>query len=539
MATSNNQFRLRLYPSTYYNFIVDWGDGTSDVFNQTTPVYQNPAGHQTPTISQQAAVSATWPGITHTYLTPAKYTVKISEITSGGFSGLQYAGVDDIGVWDFSQEFNNDSKKIEKISQWGLVTWNPSKAMVNSFEGCINLKDVVTDGGTSTLSALTDFTRAFQACFSLSSFPLIDTSGGTNFSYTWHNCVSLSTFPSISTQNATSLLASWMNCITLSGFPLINTSNVTSFERAWGIDHEYNSMGLKTFPLIDTSKGINFSHTWYRNRMLSSFPQINVLSGTNFLNTWRACSQLTAFPVITTGPNCNILDGTWYDCMSLIEFPSACSFPTVKTFNYTWYNCSSLKNFPDNLITLSATVLASTWANCSGLTAFPCISAYTKNVTSFAGAWANCSSLSSFPSTLIDITSATNFQSTWSGCVNLKEIDPNFNFNKATNLRATFANCLSLTSTPVIDCSNAVTVQNLFSMDPYGTVTSKLKQATLINTEKVTDTITGLFYGCVNLEYITPFNMPLQGTMNSDIFGAFKLCRKLKNMPYIDRKSVV
>ena len=37
----------------------------------------------------------------------------------------------------------------------------------------INLKNIVTDGGASTLSALTDFTRTFQACFSLSSFDLI------------------------------------------------------------------------------------------------------------------------------------------------------------------------------------------------------------------------------------------------------------------------------------------------------------------------------------------------------------------------------
>jgi hypothetical protein len=517
MATPNNQFRLRLAPQTTYNFSVDWGDGSSEIVNLTTFAYNYNN-------------SASWPGITHTYATPGMYQVAITENVEGGFPRIRFNGVD-TGTNTPADESTNDFRKVKKIVQWGTNKWTD---LVSSFEGCTALQIVATDNLTNRISGVSDFTKAWQNCRSLSSFPLIDTSGGTNFSYTWHNCVSLSTFPSISTQNATSLFASWMNCISLTGFPSINTRNVANFERTWGIDYEYNSMGLLSFPFIDTSKGTNFSHTWYRNRMLSSFPQIDVLSGTNFLNTWRACSQLTAFPVISTGSNCSILDGTWYDCMSLREFPSACSFPTVKTFNYTWYNCKSLKNFPDNLITLSATVLAGTWQNCSGLTAFPCISAYTKNVTSFAGAWAYCSSLSSFPSTLIDITSATNFANTWAGCVNLKEIDPNFNFSKAVYLNGTFADCRTLTATPTIDCRNAISIKDMFSMDPYVSDKSKLKSVTLTNTEKVTDTISGLFCGCWNLEYVAPFNIPLQGTTNSDIFGTFKWCEKLKSVPYIE-----
>jgi hypothetical protein len=36
MATPTNQFRLKLAPSTDYDFTVYWGDGTSEIYNQKT-----------------------------------------------------------------------------------------------------------------------------------------------------------------------------------------------------------------------------------------------------------------------------------------------------------------------------------------------------------------------------------------------------------------------------------------------------------------------------------------------------------------------
>ena len=285
MATPNNQFRLRLNSSTVYNFTVYWGDGTYDIFNGTTPVYQGATGNSSTWTTQISAISASWPGITHTYATPGNYNVRVLENVPGGFPGLQYRGVDDEGsnTWNPADEFNNDAKKLTKISQWGTVNWNPQKAMNNAFEGCINLKDVATDGGTSTLSALSGFQQVWYNCTSLSSFDVIDTSKGTDFTSTWSGCISLSSFPEMNLSNGTNFNQTWLGCSNLRTFPLINTLSGNDFAGAWN-----GCTSLTAFPLLDTSKGTTFSNTWNQCRALSSFPLINTSNVTNFYSTWNS-----------------------------------------------------------------------------------------------------------------------------------------------------------------------------------------------------------------------------------------------------------
>ena len=462
MATSNNQFRLRLYPSTSYNFIVDWGDGTSDVFNGTTPTYQGATGSSTTWSTQISAISASWPGITHTYSAPAKYTVKISEIIPGGFSGLQYRGVDDEGsnTWNPADEFNNDAKKVTAVSQWGSINWSSSKAMANSFEGCINLKDVVTDGGTSTLSALSSFNQAWYGCTNLSSFDVIDTSNITNFSYTWYNCASLTAFPLIDTSKGTNFNQTWLGCSNLRTFPLINTLSGNDFAGAWN-----GCTSLTAFPLLDTSKGTTFSNTWNQCRALSSFPLINTSNVTNFYSTWNSCSNLkdfplinfskavapyftwasctslTSFPLIDTS-NCTSLGLTWNNCSSLSSFPTI-DTSKVRDFDRTWGGCTSMIEFP-LIDTLSATTrLYHTWEYNYKLKTFPQIN--TKNTPNFDSAWLDCVSLTGFP--LIDTSNGTNFAGTWYNCISLSDSEfPTLNMSKMTNGTNCFAG-VKLTTT--------------------------------------------------------------------------------------------
>jgi hypothetical protein len=479
MATPNNQFRLRLNSNTAYNFTIYWGDGTYDVFNGITPVYQGATGNSSTWTTQISAISAFWPGITRTYATPGNYNVRVLENVPGGFPGLQYIGFnneDGSGdVWDPSNEFNNDAKKLTKISQWGTVKWDPLKAMNNTFEGCINLKDVVTDGGTSTLSALSSFQQAWYSCTSLSSFPLIDTSKGTNFTGTWRNCTSLSSFPLIDTSKGTNFTDTWHNCDKLTSFPAINTLSGTSFGGTW-----FNCASLTAFPALDMNKATNLSNTWEACRNMTTFG-VTALSGfTGYLFfTWKDCNKLKEFPLINI--NANSYDRVWENCDALSSFPLidmskntgrvyACwngcdnlrSFPLLDTKNVTdfgaaWSGCTSLTSFPA-LSTQNGTLFNDAWSSCTSLSSFPLID--TSKGTNFTRTWNNCTSLSSFP--LIDTSKGTNFTSTWSGCTKLTEFPVISTQNGNASFYYTWSDCTSLSSFPLLGTPNAISFEGAF-----------------------------------------------------------------------------
>lgn len=96
------------------------------------------------------------------------------------------------------------------------------------------------------------------------------------------------------TSNVTSLFRAWEDCYDLTSFPLIDTSNVTIFGEAWESNRD-----LTSFPLIDTSSGTYFYRTWYGCSNLTSFPanmfdSTGGLSSSNaFYGAWYGCA-LTA-----------------------------------------------------------------------------------------------------------------------------------------------------------------------------------------------------------------------------------------------------
>jgi photosystem II stability/assembly factor-like uncharacterized protein len=319
MATPTNQFRLKLAPSTYYNFTVKWGDGTSEIYNQITSSNEDLAG------------------LTHTYPTPNVYTLSAYANDDDGFIRIYYNGTENASS-------TNDDIKITNINNWG----NNFTTLANSFEGCINLSGI-SMGDNGSLSGISNFDSAFKNCQSLSSFPLINTSNGTNFdeawrrcpsltnfplldtskgttfNSTWFDCTNLKSFPPINILSAANISSAWKNCQSLTSFPNISTSNVKFFNQAW-----YGCMSLSSFPLINTSKGTYFDLTWTNCNKLTSFPVINTLSGNSFQYTWCGCTSLTAFPLINTSNGTNFY-GTWSSCVSL----SASHFPAVDMRNMT------------------------------------------------------------------------------------------------------------------------------------------------------------------------------------------------------------
>ena len=96
---------------------------------------------------------------------------------------------------DFPRIYFNDGGdrlKLLDITNWGIYGIG-STSQASAFYGCSNLVINATDVGY--FENVTDFSRSWRNCSSLTSFPLIDTSSGTSFFRTWRDCESLTSFP--------------------------------------------------------------------------------------------------------------------------------------------------------------------------------------------------------------------------------------------------------------------------------------------------------------------------------------------------------
>jgi hypothetical protein len=146
-STNEYQIKLPLDQDGIYDFIVEWGDNSS---NQITTFND--------------------PETTHSYQYAKKYEIKISGILKGF-------------------RFNNsgDMKKLMEIRQWGKLNLGNKGSY---FSGCLNLtisaKDILDLTGTSNLNS------AFSSCKSLISVPSIndwDLSGVTDTSYMFYGAL--------------------------------------------------------------------------------------------------------------------------------------------------------------------------------------------------------------------------------------------------------------------------------------------------------------------------------------------------------------
>ncbi len=123
-SSNSSQISLPLESDGTYNFIVAWGDGSTDTITDWNQAIRN-----------------------HTYVSPGVKNINITGTCRG---------------WRFNN--NGDRLKIIEISQWGSLRLGDSGG---SFYGCTNLVLTATDApdltGTTTLS------QAFRGCTNLGS----------------------------------------------------------------------------------------------------------------------------------------------------------------------------------------------------------------------------------------------------------------------------------------------------------------------------------------------------------------------------------
>ena len=177
MPTPTNQFRLKLHPTLAYNFSIDWGDGSREIFQGTASSIESEAG------------------ITHTYTSEGLKRIAITENVVGGFPKTYFNAFR-------NTDANNDAVKVRNIRQWGRGKFS---GFGYSFANCTNLQIGANDSSASTINQMTNFSNAFYNCIALTNFPLNfdDTANITNFNSTWYNCSNITNFPLLNMRKMT------------------------------------------------------------------------------------------------------------------------------------------------------------------------------------------------------------------------------------------------------------------------------------------------------------------------------------------------
>ena len=344
---------------------------------------------------------------------------------------------------DASTQYDLQARGVAAPANYGFLK-NPVGYLISSSplseSEITQMENYFVDKGAAARSAfgsVTDFSKQWRDCSSLTSFPLLDTSSGTDFGSAWYGCSTLTSFPSINTSSGNGLgfKSAWRDCSSLTSFPLLDTSLATNFSFTW-----FGCRSLTSFPLINTSLVTNFYYAWVSCRSLTSFPLIDTSIGTNFVNTWQSCISLTSFPLIDTSSGLN--------------------------FTNSWNGCTSLTSFP-LIDTSSGTNFSSAWYGCSSLTSFPAINA--PSGTDFYRAWRNCTSLTSF--SLINPESARRFRESWYSCTSLTTFPANFfdDWSPPSLYSKTFDkawyNCTSLTAQSVENILTSIDTSGVYGTD--------------------------------------------------------------------------
>jgi surface protein len=238
-SSASNEIKLPLVSAGFYNFTVDWGDGTSDLIT-----------------------SWNQPETLHTYATAGTYTIGI---------------VGTIQEWSFGNSIVNDNEKLLSISSWGFLEFG--LVSDQNFASCVNLDlSGVTD--VPNLSASVIFNSAFNVCTSLTTI---------NRSNEWD------------TSNIVSMFATFAGCTNFnSDISSWDVSDVVDMSSMFLGCTLFNSNISGWNTALNTSMAFMFSNCSSFNQPIGAWNTSSVtdmqhafLSATSFnqpLNTWITSS---------------------------------------------------------------------------------------------------------------------------------------------------------------------------------------------------------------------------------------------------------
>jgi surface protein len=248
-TSTDTQITLPLVSTGTYDFVANWGDGTSDTI----------------TAYDQAEV-------THTYSTAGTYTVKIYGTIEG---------------WQFDD--GGDKLKLTNISQFGNLDITTDAA----FYGCSNMTITATDAPDISSTSLLNMFRDCSSITTLPSLGNFDTSQVTNMYCMFYGCSSFNqSVSNFDTSQVTNMGYMFFGCSSFN-------QSVSNFDTSQVTDMRYMFFGCSSFNQsvsnFDTSQVTNMDHMFYGcssfNQSVSNFDTSQV---TNMGYMFDGCDSMSS-----------------------------------------------------------------------------------------------------------------------------------------------------------------------------------------------------------------------------------------------------
>jgi len=291
-----------------YDFVVDWGDGTT----------------ATVTAFDDADIS-------HEYASTGTKTVSMTGT---------------LEAWYFND--GGDKLKFKTVESWGSVRFT-GLGLAGAFHGCAN----ATSFADLLYMPVTSLASAWGYCSSLTTAPDVNALVLVDTLYaTWYGCSSLTTAPDVNALVLVdTLYATWRGCTSLTTAPDVNTLVLVDMLRStW-----HNCSSLTTAPdvsalvLVDTLRS-----AWYDCSSLTVAPDVNTLVLVNTLRfAWYSCSSLTVAPVfMLSSSELTNVELAFYGVGAgmggtVVELWDTSNFPNISSFANAFTGATGLTNYAD------------------------------------------------------------------------------------------------------------------------------------------------------------------------------------------------
>lgn len=350
---------------------------------------------------------------------------------------------------------------------------------------------------TILCAGLTDCSYMFSNCTSLKSVPLFNAASVTSFNSTFDNCSQLEEIPALVTTSATNMTTMFNNCSMLINVPTMNTASVTNMSSMFS-----GCSRLKRAPFFNTAAVTNASSMFNSCTDLIEVPGYNFAAVTNGSSMFATCRALARLPKMTFTAAQN-LDSLFQNCNSLVECPQLGTTTALTSCASMFASCFSLVEVP-LFTTTNVTSMNSMFSGCQSLVTVPLFS--TTNVTNMSSMFTGCYSLRSVP--LFDTANVTNMSTMFNNCRVLNTV-PFFNTVKVTNFSTMFNSCQNLEFVPAFD-TTATTGTTAFTQMFNGCTKLSVFPAMNLGRAAISGSgsYTSIVGGCVNLGQMTPSTGP-------------------------------
>jgi surface protein len=396
----NDNYAAFLFTTSTGQYQVDWGDGST------------PTLHNSNTVAQYEYNFTTY-DTGNTTLTSRGYKQAIITVTpvSGNLTSC-----------DFNRRFV--TSPVVQNQQYSTGFLDCILSMPNA-----NTSTSITFGGTQlrhsyverfeikTIGNCQSLSNLFNACFSLQSVPLFDTSNVTSFLQMFLSCTSLKSVPLFNTSNATNIRGIFNGCRSLQEVPLISLGTATDISSLVA-----GCTSLKSVPLFNTANATDMQAMFQLCTSLQSVPLFNTANATTMAQMFSQCSALQSVPLFNT--------------------------QNVLSMDSMFQSCTSLKSVP-LFNTANATNMAGMFSSATTIQSVPLFN--TANVTSMSNMFNGCISLRLVP--LFNTANVTNMNQMFTTCPALQSV-PLFNTANVTNMAGMFQGCTSLNSIPTLSTTS-------------------------------------------------------------------------------------